>query len=418
MVPSWKLDASPHSEREVAAKVSRTMRPDPGKGRVVASHRIASSAFLLAGVFGLVALGWAIWVLVRGGTWWGPIHAFLAGTVLLAISGATQLFTITWAAAPAPSPTVSTAQRRVTLIGMILVLVGVATDTRWSSALGTVGVIVGIGLLALSLVSAVRRSLLRRYDLASRFYLLALGSGAVGVTLGGVMAAGWAGDQYSSIRLTHARLNLVGLVGFVIVGTLPTILPTFARHRSVSGREVVAAWWLALAAAVSMVVGLSLGPVALGLGVAGAGVALVVVLVGVIGRLGRRGLEGRLSYLQVALGCVWLAAWALVDGGRLVSGEMAPPFAGWTGAAVVAGVGQVLLGSLGYLVAVLAGPPPRLGRNLDRTNGRPWIPLVLANMAGVALVLGWGPVAGVGIALWVVDFAWRLVHLEWRDQST
>jgi nitrite reductase (NO-forming) len=390
---------------------------DPRKGRVVASHRIAASAFLLAGGFGVVAVGWALWVLVGGGTWWGPIHSFLAGTVLLAIAGATQLFTITWAAAPAPSPAVSAAQRQVTAIGVVVVLVGVATDTRWVSGAGASIVIIGLGLLALSLVGAVRRSLLRRYDLATRFYLLALGTGVVGITLGGVMSAGLAGDHLSGVRLAHGRLNLVGLVGFTIVGTLPTILPTFARHRSVSGRETLVAWWLACGAAVAMATGLYFGARAVGLGVIAAGLALLLVLAGVIGRLGRRGLQGRLAYGQVALGCLWLAVWALADGGRLVTGDINPPFAGWTAAAIVAGVGQVLLGSLAYLVAVLAGPPPRLGRNLDRTNGRPWVPLALANGAGLGLVLGIGPVAVVGITLWVVDFVVRLARLEWKEET-
>ncbi len=79
--------------------------------RVVESHEIASSSFRAAALFGLVAIVWAGWVLIRGGSWWGPLHAFLAGTVLLAISGATQMFTITWSAAPAPRAGLATGQR-------------------------------------------------------------------------------------------------------------------------------------------------------------------------------------------------------------------------------------------------------------------------------------------------------------------
>lgn len=393
------------------------MTADPRKGRVVASHRIASAAFVLAGGFGVVAVVWALWVLLRGGTWWGPLHSFLAGTVLLAIAGATQLFTITWAAAPAPSPALSAAQRRVTASGVVLVLSGVATATRWAAGTGAVLVIVGIGLLALSLVSAVRRSLLRRYDLASRFYLLALAAGVIGVGLGGAMAVGVAGDHFHGFRIAHARLNLVGMVGFTIIGTLPTILPTFARHRSVSGREALTGWWLTCAAAGAMTAGVFLGHGVIGVGVITTALALIIVLGGVVVRLGSRGLQGRLAYVQVVLGCVWLVAWALVDGARLVAGDLSPPFAGWIGAAVVSGVGQVLLGSLAYLLAVLAGPPPRLARNLDRTNRRPWIPLTLANGAGLGMVFGIEVLAAPAVAFWVLDFGVRLLRLEWRDRD-
>lgn len=64
-----------------------------GRG-VVASHSIARASFRAAGVFAVVAVGWAVWVVWQGASWWGPLHTFLAGTVLLAIAGATQMFTI------------------------------------------------------------------------------------------------------------------------------------------------------------------------------------------------------------------------------------------------------------------------------------------------------------------------------------
>src|SRR5690606_33311171 len=83
------------------------------EGRVAVSHRIAAAAFRSAGVFGVVAVIWALVVLIRGGSWWGPLHSFLVGTVLFAIAGASQMFTITWAAAPPPPAAVSVAQRRI-----------------------------------------------------------------------------------------------------------------------------------------------------------------------------------------------------------------------------------------------------------------------------------------------------------------
>ena len=48
----------------------------PGRARVVESHHIARTAFLAALAFALVAIGWSIYVLAAGGSWWGPLTRF------------------------------------------------------------------------------------------------------------------------------------------------------------------------------------------------------------------------------------------------------------------------------------------------------------------------------------------------------
>lgn len=380
------------------------------------SHRIASAAFRLGAVFGLVAVVWSGWILVQGGSWWGPLHAFVAGTVLAAISGATQLFTVTWAAAAAPLRSTSLSQRWALAIGIGMALVGMATGIPWLVAVGAVIAVVALGVLAAILVGAIRRSLLRRFDLSSRFYLLALGAGAIGITLGGLMGSGMAGSGYSDMRLVHSHLNFVGLIGLTIIGTLPTILPTFAHHRVVSGREARIGWWLAVLAVVLMGAGLVAGTVAVGFGTLAAAGSLSVILMGIVGRLGRRGLEGGLAYYQVVLGSLWLVLWAVIDGVRLIGGSGEGPFSEWTSAVVTAGVGQVLLGSFAYLLPVLAGKPPRLGRNLDRMMRRPWLPLITANLAGFCFLAGWMAL-GVGlVGAWLCDSLFRLTRLEWRPE--
>lgn len=396
--------------------MSISRRPAEVEGRVAVSHRIASAAFRIAGLFAVVAVVWAVLVLLRGGSWWGPMHSFLAGTVLFAIAGASQMFTITWAAAPPPPDAMSNAQRRVTAAGVLLVLWGVATSTEWAGGVGAFAVMIGLGLLAFSIVGAIRRSLLRRFDLASRFYLLAIGCGLVGVALGGLMATDLAGEAFMDVRTAHARLNVVGFAGLTIIGTLPTILPTFVPSKAVSGNEARLALFIAVVAAVAMAIGAVLGGVAVGTGVVAAAVALALILIGIVTRLGRKGFKGGLPYAQVTVGSTWLVVWAVIDGAHLISGAEAMPFGGWTAAAVVAGVGQVLLGSLAYLLPVLAGPPPRLGRNLARTKGHPWLPLAVANLAGIALAAGWDTLAVAAVAVWVVDFTVRLVRMEWRGE--
>jgi nitrite reductase (NO-forming) len=380
--------------------------------RVVASHRIAVTAFRLAGVFMVIAVGWSVWVLARGGSWWGPVHAFLLGTVTLAIAGASQMFTITWSAAPAPPAIVAATQRWSHAIGAVLVLVGVAGRFTGVAIVGGIAVVLGLVLLAGSLVGAVRHSLLRRFDLSARFYLLAIACALVGVSLGVLMEAGVAGALYVRFRVAHGHLNLVGFVGFSIIGTLPTILPTFARHRAVSGREAVWAWRVSVAAAAAMTGGLLLGERAVGVGTLLAGLALALVIGGVIVRLGRTGVRGGLPYLQVGLGCGWLLAWAVVEAWRLFGVQAAGAFDQWILAAVVAGVGQVLLGSLAYLLPVLSGPGPKLGRNFSRFDVHRWVPLAAANGAGIALLAGSASATAMLLVVWTLDFGLRLVRLE------
>jgi hypothetical protein len=115
-----------------------------------------------------------------------------------------------------------------------------------------------------------------------------------------------------------------------------------------------------------------------------------------------------LAFLQITAGVVWLVSWAVIDAYSLFAGSGFDRFSRWTTAAVVVGVGQVLLGSVAYLAAVLLGPP--LGRRLELFGERSALPLISANAGGLALVSGWPVPALIGLAVWLADFAWRLVR--------
>ena len=58
----------------------------------------------------------------------GAPDAFLAGTVLLAISGASQMFTITWSSTTPPPRARALTQRWLIIAGVAAVLVGVPFD--------------------------------------------------------------------------------------------------------------------------------------------------------------------------------------------------------------------------------------------------------------------------------------------------
>ncbi|HUG07403.1 MAG TPA: hypothetical protein VMP13_00685 [Acidimicrobiia bacterium] len=197
-------------------------------------------------------------------------------------------------------------------------------------------------------------------------------------------------------------------MGLTIVGTLPTFLPTTAHHRAVSGREAIVAWWLGLGGVVAIASGLWAPPELVGLGNLLVSAAAVMVLGGILVRLWRKG-AGRLPFVQVSAGVTWLALWAAVDGIEILQTGSSPVFGGWAGAAVVAGVGQVLAGSLASIVPVLLGPP--LGPAESILTRRRWVPLVLVNLGGLALVAGWEVVAVGAVGSWMVDLLARVAGL-------
>ena len=51
------------------------------------------------------------------------------------------------------------------------------------------------------------------------------------------------------------------------------------------------------------------------------------------------------------------------------------------------------------------------------SKSHPWLPLLAANVGGVALVAGAEQVAVVSIAVWVLDFGLRLARFEWGGRG-
>jgi hypothetical protein len=414
--PTAASSPGPSVDRSIPGK-------EPAEGarrlglRVSTAHHIARRAFALSGICALAAWIWALAGLVGApGSryWWGPLHLFMAGTVVLAISGATQMFTITWAAAPVgDSLRPQVTQRRLAALGAASVATGVTL--RWDvlTLAGGLAVLASLVLLGVLLRSYVGRSLLKRYDLGTRFYILALTCGAVGVTLGVYLAVWEPSGTFSILRNAHMHLNLIGLVGFVIAGTLPTFLPTLAHHKAVSGKELIFSYRLLQVGALALVLGL-LSPRAVGLGTFLYSASLGLISGSIVSRLKSRLLEKKgMQAAHVIAGTGWLVAWAAFDGLRaLLGGQPSPPFRSVTLAAAVGGVGQVLAGSVGYLVPVLIGPSRYLISNIAHFGRQPAISLVLANGAALAWMAGSVRPGAVLALLWAADIGRRLATVE------
>jgi hypothetical protein len=378
---------------------------------VAAVHRQARPTLLLALGFALTAPVLAV-VPHEGGTWL-PLHVFLVGGVLSAISGATQLLAVTWSTAPAPPDAVVAAQRWLLAAGALgLTAVRAADGPRALAGLAGAAVLVSLIVLAWLLVRIRTTARLDRFHPAVDGYLVALGVGVGGSTLGLVLAVSRPGAHDVAVRDAHLTANLLGLVGLVVLSTLPWFLATQARTRlspratPVAVRAVVAVAAATVAvAAVARPAGHP-GIAAAALVAHGLIVAASTLLWPALGRRQRRWAGPRL--LQLVAGVAWWVAASWLFAAAAGRDEPVPVDA--VLALVLGGFAQILTGSLAYFGPVLRG-----GDHADLTEGfattRSWVVLVAANAAAVAALAEARAVLALAVGVWAADTAARAVVL-------
>ena len=349
--------------------------------------------------------------------WWLPLHLFLAGALLLAISAATQFFAVTWSAGPPASNRVAAAQRWLLAAGVVLLVA--SRELRWPDALagiGGAGVIVSLLLLGVSLRRTVRAGVQRRFDGALGAYLCALLAGTIGSALGIAMATGLSGSALPRVRAAHLTLNLLGLVGLVIVATLPFFTATQARVKMSPRADrhaqgVLLAWFsTALATTAFGFLSGRSRVAAVGLAVYAAGLVALLALLPAIRLKQLRWAGPRL--LQLGAGVAWWTGATLVVAWQAAHDN--PVFTRpVVGVLVVGGYAQILAAALAYLGPVLrGGGHQRLSEGFRTT--RSWLGLIAANVAAVGLLFDTRYVVVLAIGAWFVDTAVRAATLVRR----
>ena len=358
--------------------------------------------------------GLAATAALAGEARWVPLHLFLAGAVVLAISGASQLLTVTWSAAPAPPDRWAAVQRWTVAVGAVGVVAARRLDAP-DSTLGLAGAVylLGLVLLGVLLAATAARGRKRRFDPAVAAYLGAVAFGAIGVGLGVRMAID---PSEASLRSAHLVANLLGLVGLVVSGTLPYFAATVGRSRMsvlATHRRLwfLAGWQVAMltgATAALAVDAPRAGACAL-MGYA-TGIGAIVVLLPRPTRRQLRWAGPRLVALWA--GAAWWAASVLVAAGAAARGG--PVLSGrWLVVLAIAGYGQILWGSLAYLLPMLrGGGPERLAEGFAAT--RSWFGLAAIEGAGLAIALGSPAAAGIGMAVATIDATWRAARVGTR----
>lgn len=140
---------------------------------------------------------------------WLPLHLFLVGGLLTAISAATQFLAVTWSAAP-PPPQALVGTQRVLLAFGVLGL-GLGRELNASPVfLGAAGstVIASFVLLQVWLVGIRTAGKLDRFRPAIDGYLIAVSFGLLGCGAGIALASGVAADRDDLLRSAHLIVNV------------------------------------------------------------------------------------------------------------------------------------------------------------------------------------------------------------------
>jgi nitrite reductase (NO-forming) len=401
MVPVAERADLPGSRwRDAPAKTARG-----AQDRVRTSHRQTRPTIRLA--LGFLAAGGS--AALAGEGQWLALHLVLAGAVVLAISGVSLMLTVTWSAAPAPADRWVRAQRWLIALGAA----GVAVGRHLDLPVGLVGAaggahLAGLLLLGVLLWVTVAAGVERRFDAAVVAYEAALLAGLAGVGLGIAMAVD---GTTVSLRAAHVGVNLLGLIGLVVGGTLPFFAATVGRSRmaphTTPRRLLATTTALALALVVA-----ALGLVAERDDLVQVGLlayaAAVLAVVSALPRPTRRQLRwAGPRLLGLWAGALWWVT-ATVALALDVPAAALPLSGPWVTVLVVAGYLQILWGSLAYLVPMMrGGGHERLGAGFATT--RSWLGLAAANLAGAGFALELEVLSTAALAVWGADTAVRLV---------
>lgn len=390
-------------ETEKQSRRSRRQGRD-ASDRVPVSHAQTRITIRIALFMIVVAVGCGLLVEQR----WLALHIFLSGAVVLAISGVSVMLTVTWSAAPAPANMLMTAQRSTITAGALGV--GFGRYFQWGDVFvgAAAGMyLIGLLLLAWTLLDVAQSGTKRRFDPAIGSYFAAISAGIVGVLIGAWMAV----DHVNTgLRSAHTTVNLLGLIGLVVGGTMPFFAATVGRSKmaphATKRRLFVSLGWLVAALVIAMT-----GLIAEQHIVAGVGFIVYAIGVGAILHVLPRPTKRQLQWAGPRVIALWLGGlwWAVAVGVTATQAfNNEPVFLNqWVAVLAIAGYGQILWGSLAYLLPMLrGGGHERLATGFATT--RSWIGLIAVNLAGVSLSVELPRLVSVLLlAVWIGDSVWR-----------
>lgn len=343
---------------------------------------------------------------------WLLVHLLLLGAATNAIVTWTAHFASTLLQQP-QLPAVLIGAR---VVALNLAVVGVLTGVQegWTALVVAAAVLLAMVLAAHLglLVQTVHAGRTRRFAPAVRFYWAAAAAVLLGISAGTAMVVGVPSTWWERTYVVHVQLNLLGWVTLAVLGTQFTLWPTALRTRMVEGTEQTARRCLVATSAglTAAVTGVLADVRALAV------VGLVLYLVGVLDfvvpflRTGLQRAPRSPATLMLAGSTAWLVAGIVVDVVAVIDARGSFGLADRVGEIVpwfLAGfVVQVLLGALSYLVPVVLGGRPAVGKRTAAALNTLAVPrVVMLNVGVLCVALGGSDLARAGWALVAVAIA-------------
>lgn len=389
-------DITPAEERGAAGRVAQ-VHAQTRRGLVMTAAFVAAA--VVAGVMSI------------GAGWWLPLHLFVVGALLTAISAVTQMLAVTWSAAPATRPAVAAAQRWLLAAGTIALVTGREIGRTWLFVAGGATVVVAMLCLAAVLIRIRREAVTARFAPAIEAYVAAVVTGAIGMTIGILLGADRAGANAVELRDVHLTLNVFGLIGLVVAGTLPFFSATQVRTkmspRATPTTMRTTSAVLAAATTVTAVGHLAARPsiVAVGLAAYALGLLATGAMLPIYAR--RRLSWAGPRVAQLVAGLAW---WVAMTAALAVTSLRETNDRAVLQALVIGGLAQILVASLAYLCPVLrGGGHRRLSAGFAIT--RSWMSLAAGNTAALAALAGSDRALAVALTVWLADIALRAGRL-------
>jgi len=183
-----------------------------------------------------------VWVVggnqLPGGRWLA-VHLFTLGVVTNLILGLSDHFSRALTHQPG---TIPRWQIVVTNAGVLAVLWGIPSTSRWSVATGATLLTLVVLVSYRRLRTLRRSSLLGRFAWVVRIYERAHGAFLYGAVLGALIGTGVLGGRWIfAARTAHLHVNLLGWAGLTLLATIVFFGPTIGRTRIQAGADVRAA---------------------------------------------------------------------------------------------------------------------------------------------------------------------------------
>jgi nitrite reductase (NO-forming) len=379
-------------------------------GRVAAVHRQTRRGLAVAAGF-LVAAVVCAAVPHDTGVWL-PLHLFLVGALLSAISAVSQMLAVTWSASRPAGDSAAGVQRYGLALGAALLAIGREARATWLTLAGGVLVMAAVVLLIALLLGIRGGAVTDRFAPAIDGYVVALTAGLAGMAMGALLVKGASGQRWVDVRAAHLTVNLFGLVGLVIAATVPYFAATQARMK-MSPLATPRTIRLAVAVLAVAVTVATLGRATGHRQIAAIALAVYAAGLGGILLLCPRPKRKQFSWagarlVQLAAGLVWWMAMTALLAVRV-----------WRGAGeqhvleslIVGGFAPILLSSLAYLGPVLRGGGHEL-LTAGFTTTRSWLGLVAGVTAAIAALAGQERVLYGATVVWLADTAVRGLRLQ------